>query len=240
MKATLFGVPASHPTFAAELMLREKGIAYRRIDLVAAIHRAVLRALGFPGITVPAVRLDGARVQGTRQIALALDALRPDPPLFPAGDAAVAEAEAWGNETYQPVPRRLAWAALRRDRSTLQTYLRDARLGVPPAVAARTSAPIVRAAAHLNHATDQNVQRDLAALPGLLDRVDALIGEGTIGGARPNAADFQIGTSTALLGTFEDVQPLLAGRPADRHARRIAPGFPGRMPRVFPTAWLHA
>ena len=62
----------------------------------------------------------------------------------------------------------------------------------------------------------------------------------TIGGAQPNVADFQIGTSTALLATLEDAQPLLAGRPALEHARRIAPGYPGRTPRVFPEAWLQA
>ncbi|MDQ5833707.1 MAG: hypothetical protein M3550_11760 [Actinomycetota bacterium] len=64
MSATLFGVPASHPSLAAELMLRHKGIRYRRIDLVAVIHRGMVRALGFPGSTVPALRIDSARVQG--------------------------------------------------------------------------------------------------------------------------------------------------------------------------------
>jgi glutathione S-transferase len=237
MKATLFAVPASHPSLAAELMLRHKGIEYRRVDLVAAVHRAIVRALGFPGVTVPALRIDGARVQGSRRIALALDALEPDPPLF-GPDGEVAEAESWADEVYQPVPRRLVWAALRRDRSTLETYLEGARLGIPVPIAARTAAPIIRASAHFNRATEQNVRRDLAALPRLLDRVDALLRAGTIGGAQPNAADFQIGTTTALLATLEDVHPLLSGRPAAGHARRIAPGYPGRMPRVFPQAWL--
>ena len=50
MTATLFGVPASHPTLAAELMLRHKGIGYRRIDLAAGLHRGMVRALGYPGI----------------------------------------------------------------------------------------------------------------------------------------------------------------------------------------------
>jgi glutathione S-transferase len=99
----------------------------------------------------------------------------------------------------------------------------------PTSLAARIAPPIVRAAA----------RRDLAALPGLLDHIDALLREGTIGGVEPNVADFQIGTSTALLATLEDVQPLLAGRPAAEHARRIAPDYPGRMGRTFPAAWLH-
>jgi glutathione S-transferase len=242
-KATLFAVPASHPSLAAELMLRVKGVDYRRVDLVAVVHRGVLRVLGFPGITVPALRLEGKRVQGTREIAAALDALRPDPPLLPADPdqrRAVTEAEEWADKQFQPVPRRLVWAALRRDRSTMATYLAGAKLGVPVPVAARMGAPVIRAAARTNEATDENVRKDLAELPALLDHIDALLAAGTIGGAQPNVADFQIATSTALLATLEDAQPLLAGRPALEHARRIAPGYPGHTPRVFPQAWLQA
>src|SRR5262245_19744273 len=84
MRATLFGVPASHPTLAAELMLRHKRVDYGRVDLVSAAHRTLLRALGFPRKTVPAMRLEGAKVQGSSEIARALDALVASPPLFPA------------------------------------------------------------------------------------------------------------------------------------------------------------
>jgi glutathione S-transferase len=149
MRATLFGVPASHPSLAAELMLQHKRIDYRRIDLVTAAHRGLLRALGFPGKTVPAIRINGAKVQGTTAIALALDSLVPSPPLFPAVPerrAAVLEAESWGNEVLQPVPRRLIWNGLKRDRSTVASYLEGARLGIPTGLAARTSAPIASAA----------------------------------------------------------------------------------------------
>jgi glutathione S-transferase len=236
VRATLFGVPASHPSLAAELMLRHKSIDYRRIDLVTAAHRGLLRALGFPGKTVPAIRLDGAKVQGTTAIALALDALIPSPPLFP-GDperrAAVIEAEAWGNEVLQPVPRRLIWNALKRDRSTVASYLEGAKLGIPKGIAARTSAPIAARARGYNRATDEAVARDLEALPGLIDRVAELIEEGVIGGPERNAADFQIATSVSLLLTMDDVRPLIEGRPAERLARDVVPHQPGRMPRVF-------
>lgn len=241
-KATLFAVPASHPSLAAELMLRAKGIEYRRVDLVAVVHRGVLRALGFPGITVPALRLDGRRVQGTRAIAEALDALRPDPPLFPSDPEerrAVDEAEVWGDQVWQPVPRRLVWAALQRDRSTMATYLRGAKLGVPVPVAARVAPPVIRAAVKALDATEANVRNDLAALPALINHVDLLLRLGTIGGVRPNVADFQIGTSTALLATLDDARPLLEGHPALEHARLIAPDYPGQTAKVFPEAWLH-
>jgi glutathione S-transferase len=236
MRATLFGLPASHPSLAAELMLRHKGIDYRRIDLFAAVHRAILRAMGFPGITVPAVRLGGAKLQGTRTIALALDALVPTPPLFPADPErrrAVEEAEAWGDEVLQPVPRRIVWNALKHDRSELATYLEGARTGIPTAVAARMAPPVAATARHLNRATDENVRRDLAALPGLIDRVDELIDQGVIGGSERNAADFQIATSISLLLTMDDVRPMIEGRPAERLARDVVPRQPGHMPSVY-------
>jgi glutathione S-transferase len=236
VRATLFGVPASHPSLAAELMLRHKGVDYRRIDLVTAAHRGLVRVLGFPGTTVPALRIDGAKVQGTRQIALALDALLPSPPLFPADPERrrdVEAAEEWGDEVLQPAARRLIWAALKHDRSTAATYLEGAKLGIPTAVAARTVAPIAAAARRLNHATDEAARRDLEALPGLIGRVDELIGCGVIGGPERNVADFQIATSVSLLLTLEDVRPMIDGRPAERLAREVVPRQPGRMPRVF-------
>jgi glutathione S-transferase len=236
MRATLFGLPASHPTLAAELMLRHKRIGYRRVDLVPGVHRGVLRALGFGGNTVPAIRLDGARLQGSSEIALALDALVPGPPLFPADPErrqAVIEADRWGNEVLQGVPRRLIWHGLSRDRSTIATYLVGARNGIPTPVAVRTAAPIVAIARRANRATDESTSRDLAALPGLMDRVDELIEQGVIGGSERNAADFQIATSVSLLLTMDDVRPLIEGRPAERHAREIVPGQPGQLPHVY-------
>jgi glutathione S-transferase len=236
MRATLFGVPASHPTLAAQLMLEHKKIRYRRIDLVPAAHRAMVRALGFPGVTVPALRLAGARLQGTTQIALALDALVPSPPLFPADPerrAAVMEAESWGNEVLQPLTRRLIWNAMGRDRSTLPSYLEDQRSGLPTGVAAAIAPPFAAAARWLNRATNENAARDLDALPGVLAHVDELINRGVIGGRERNAADFQIATSLSLLLTMDDIRPLIEGRPAERLARDVVSRQPGRMPPVF-------
>jgi glutathione S-transferase len=236
MRATLFAVPASHPSLAAQLMLEHKGVEYRRVDLVAATHRTIIRLLGFPRKTVPAVKLDGAKIQGTSDIALALDALIPSAPLFPADPdrrRQVEEAEAWGDEVLQPVPRRLIWNALKHDRSTLETYLEGAKIGIPTPIAARTAAPIAMAARRFNRATDENAQRDLAALPGMLDRVDELIDRGVIGGAERNAADYQIATSISLLLTMDDIRPMIEGRPAERFARDVVKNQPGHMPRVF-------
>jgi glutathione S-transferase len=238
MKATLFGVPASHPALAAQLMLERKGIEVRRIDLVPAVHRALIPRLGFPGDRVPAVRIDGARVQGTARIARALDALVPEPPLLPSDPdrrAAVERAEAWGDEVLQPVARRLVWAALKCDRSGVASYLQDQRTGLPTPVAVATARPVAWLARRVNGVDDQSAREDLRLVPQLIERVDELLSAGTIGGDELNVADFQIGTSVRLLMTMDDLLPLIEGRPAAEHARRVAPHYPGRVPPVFPS-----
>jgi glutathione S-transferase len=239
--ATLFMVPGSHPSVAAALMLERKGIDFRRVDFAPAVHRVALRVVGFRGRTVPALRIEGRRVQGSRAISRALDELKPEPPLFPSEPAqreAVERAEEWGDEVLQPLARRLTWAALKRDRSTLGTFLEGARLGLPKGLAVRTAPPLVVLSARLNEATDERARADLAALPGHLDRVDAWIEEGVLGGSDPNAADFQIGTSLRLLMALDDVRPAIEDRPAGRTATKVVPSFPGRANAVLPADWL--
>ena len=240
-RARLYAIPASHPSTAAALMLERKGVDYRRVDLVAVISKVVLRLLRFPGATVPALKIDGRRVQGSRAVARALDELRPEPPLFPADPErrrAVEEAERWGDEVLQDVPRRLSWWGIKRDRAALGSFIEGARLGVPHGVAVRTSGPLVWASARFNGATDEAVRDDLAALPGMLDRIDGWIADGVLGGAEPNAADYQIATSVRLLLNFEDLEPLVRDRPAAALARRLVPDYPGRVGRVVPREWL--
>ena len=60
----LFTIPGSHPGWTARLMLEYKGIDYRRTDLLPVVSWAVLKTLRFPGVTVPAIKIDGRRVQG--------------------------------------------------------------------------------------------------------------------------------------------------------------------------------
>ena len=241
MKARLFTIPASHPGWTARLMLERKGIAYSRIDLVAVLSRPILRAAGFPGVTVPALRIDGRRVQGSRAIARELDRLVPEPPLYPADAAArekVEEAEAWGDEVLQDVARRLAWNRLSKDSGPIRSYLEGAKLGLPVAVAAKTAPPIAKLSARLNDADDAHAIADIAALPGLIDRVDGYVADGVIGGDPPNAADLQIAPSIALLMTMADLRPFIADRPAGDLALRLVPDFPGHTPASFPPAWL--
>jgi glutathione S-transferase len=239
MATRLFFIPGSHPSTAAKLMLELKGVPYKRTDLVSPMHRPILRALGFPGITVPAIKHDGRKVQGTRAIAEFLDEIHPEPPLFPSDPAqrrAVDEAERWADSELQPVARRLTWWGMKRDKSGVGEFLSEAKLGLPTSVAAATAGPLIRLAARANKVTDASAREDLAKLPGLIDRVDEYIAAGTIGGDTVNVADLQIGCSVRLLMTYEDLRPSLEARPAGKHAMRVCPHFPGRVPPVMDDA----
>jgi glutathione S-transferase len=239
MKATLFVLPGSHPSIAARLMLELKGIDYRRIDLVPILSKGILRAAGFPGVTVPALLLDGQRVQGTGAIARALEQAVPDPPLFPADPeqrAAVEAAERWGDEVLQPIPRRIVWNVLSRDPRGRRSYLEGARLGMPVALAAKTAPPLVYLSKRFNGGTDEAVRSDVEGLPAVLDEADRLLAEGVIGGA-PNAADFQIATAIRLLMTLDDVRPAIDGRPIANYALRLVPDYPGYAPAALPPEW---
>ena len=241
MDARLYVIPGSHPSRTVIAMLDLKGIPYKRTDLMPVVSKGVLRAAGFGGITVPALKIDGRKFQGSREIARELDRIRPEPPLLPADPearAAVERAEAWGDETLQPAARRVLWNALRRDRSPLASYSQGARLGVPIGLAVKTGQPLVALSARLNQATDENVRADLAALPGMLQLVDDWIAEGVLGGEQPNAADLQIAASLRLLMTLRDLREPIAARPAGALPMRFVPDYPGDAPPILPAAWL--
>ncbi len=85
---------------------------------------------------------------------------------------------------------------------------------------------------------DETARACLEALPGQLDRVDALLAEGVIGGERPNAADFQIAPSVRLMLCFDQLRAHIDARPAGRHARALVPDYPGRFKAVFPAEWM--
>src|SRR3954469_18366885 len=116
MPATLYVVPASHPCATVMRALELKGVAYKRVDLVAGLHKLLQkRRFGGAG-TVPGIVFeDGRRLAGSRAILSELERRRPEPPLFPpAGDERrrVEEAEEWGDQVLQPIVRRLVWHAL--------------------------------------------------------------------------------------------------------------------------------
>jgi glutathione S-transferase len=235
----LYALPFSHPSIAARLMLERAGVPHEVVNLPLALHPLFLRARGFPGNTVPALVLDGRKVQGSLSISHALEARGPAGILFPVDPEArarVEEAERWGESVLQPVPRRLFRWTMAGNPGIRRRVLE--RAGLPlPGIAATFLKPVLARFARVSQANDTTVRADMEGLGGLLDRVDALIAEGTIGGPEPNAADFPIATTVAAMLAFEDLIPSIQGRPAAELARRIVPPYPGRMPAVVPAGW---
>jgi glutathione S-transferase len=225
-KLKLYVLTGSHPCAAVEVALRMKEIPYSRVDLLPMVQIAAGPLL-YGGVTVPGVRSDGEKMVGSRRIMRRLDEMVPEPPLLPADEAErakVLEAERWGDEVFQSVPRRLLDAGFLRNAGCMESYVPDdAKLPLPRAAMRPTLPLMARLMALRNKAKDENVRRDLAELPGQLDKVDAWIAEGLIGGERPNAADLQIGSTIRLLNTIADVRPRLEGRPALALTRHFPP-----------------
>ena len=239
MAARIYVIPISHPAAAGVAMLRHKRIPHRVVKLMPGLHPMLVRFAGFERHTVPALDLGGRKVQGSRQIARFLDELVPEPPLFPTDPearAAVEEAESWGERFLQPVPRRL-FRYLIVTSEPARLWMGSEVMRVPASRALQFAfLPAARRLAGLSHAYETTVRDTVARLPELLDHVDALLAEGTIGGAQPNAADFQILAGVRVLLEFEDLGPLLEGRPCAPAARRLFPDWlgpiPGRLPKL--------
>lgn len=239
MTMRLYGIPMSHPALAARGMLEHKGLDYEYRDLLGGSHPVQLRALGFKGVTVPALRLsDGRRVQGSLAIAAALEDLAPEPSLYPAQrEAAAREAERWGETVLQSVPRRLIRFGMSKHLRQRQWFADVATPFGAPKLMGALLTPVVPLFVRQVGATDARVRADLQELPGHLDHVDQLLADGVIGGTELGAADFQIGTSVRMLSAFEDVGRLVAGRPAEAFGRRVVPDYPA-IPAALPPEWL--
>jgi glutathione S-transferase len=240
VKATLYSISISHPARTAILMLRHKGIEADIVNLPPGSQQVVLRALGFRHGTVPALKLDGDRVQGSTAISRALDELVAEPPLFPAEPerrAAVEEAERWGEEVYQPVPRRIFRWSVATHGEMREQLARATGMPAPP-VTSRLMWPVANFYMRFEGGGKKAARADVEALPGHLDHVDELIAAGTIDGPELNAADFQIGTTTRVLLNFAPLRHLVEGRPAEAHAMRVAAKFGRDTPVAIPEAWV--
>jgi glutathione S-transferase len=243
----LYVIPGSHACRSAMLMLEHKGLPYRRVDIVPLLHPVAVRLHGFDaggqtrsaggkrtfGLrlgdrlgTVPALAANGHRLSTNHGIARFLDERHPDPPLFPADPerrAAVEEAEQWANGQLQMEARRIPGAAVVRDPAIAREagngrmgYLLYKRAPVRRLVVPWILGRIFRS----NPARDDEL---LAELSAMLDRIDAWIREGVLGGPQLNAADFMIAPSLALILYRPDVKPMFEGRPALELVDRLLP-----------------
>jgi len=240
-KVKLYMFPGSNSVYTVRLMLDHKGIGYQAKHMMPGMHAFSLLFRGFPTMGAPAMKVGDRRVQGSRWIARALDELFPDgPALFPADPAqakAVKDAERWG-EDLQNATRRIFYCIARRDMSAFRSLM-TAERGIVMRPVLKIAAPIVvRLATGAHRANDEAGQEDLELLPGHLDRIDAWIEEGLLGGPQLNAADFQIAVNVSALMLSEDLRPFIEGRPCAAYAARVAPNYEGHIPKALPDEWL--
>ena len=242
MANRLYTFPLSPSGQASQLALDVKGIDYKLTQLPAGMHLYLVPLAGFSGNTVPALTLDGRRIQNSVEIARALEELYPDPPLYPAGPAErarVEEAEDWAHAMLQPIGREtFRWGMANFPALLMPLFVREVQRFRPVAPIALIERPLIKRAARQTGGTEENVRRHLEELPARLDRVDTLIAEGVLGGETLNPADFQVGTSIRIVLLLEDLKPLLAGRPAADHAMRVWPDVGPEIPAFLPQAWL--
>ncbi len=245
MPAKVYVITGSHACRTATLMLEHKGIPYQRVVLPTGLHPLLVRACGFPGHrtpirsvdgathrqlalldrlgTVPALRLGSERVQTNRAIARFLEQLQPEPALFPREPErrqAVEDAERWGDETLQMAARRVGLAA---DLDALHMRGADGRLGPLLASSGRMRMLLAGTTGRFFHADAHTLDALLASIPPMLDRVDALIGEGVLCGDELNVADFTIAPSLALLSYHRDLDGQISARPAAALLDRLLP-----------------
>ncbi len=240
-KVRLFTIPGSHPGVSVQRMLEYKDIPYKRTDLLPVVSWGVLKALRFPRVTVPAIKIDGRRFQGSLEITRELERIRPEPPLFP-GDpehgAVVEEIEHFGDQDLQHRVRQILLWCLQKRTAPLRSFLEGAKVGLPHGLGTKMAGPFIALDARAHDVTDDNVRHAISLLPGILQRIDDWIAAGAIDGENLNAADFQIAPSLRLAMSIDDLRPAIENRPAGKLALRIVPDYPGKVPPMLPAAWL--
>lgn len=245
MSVELYWMGLSHPSRAVRKMLDLKGVDYEVTDIVPLNQRVHLRLAGFRGGTVPALKLDGRRIQGSREISRALDERWPDPPLFPADPqlrARVQEAERWGEEEFQPVPRRIFRFGVANNPQLRRRLMEFQKLPAP-SVLATTMQPAFAYYARTveadgRRATEAGVRADLDALPAMLDRADRLLADGTLALDPPNAATLQVLVTVKALDAFEDLRDLTGAHACAEPARTLFADYEGNLPPFLDADWL--
>lgn len=247
MAVRLYWITLSHPSQAARKMLELKRVDYKIVNVLPFNQRVHLRLAGFKGGTVPAIKFDGRRVQGSREIAQALDQRWPEPPLFPSDPELrkqIEQAERWGEQQLQPVPRRISRYGVAHDVGMRVWGARASHMR-----RRRWSRAWRCHWAHYynlsvesdgRRATAASVQTDLKALPGLLYHADQLLSDGILATDPPNAATLQILASVCLFDALADLHEAIGGRPCAVAARAVFPDYPRWFPRFLPAEWLAA
>lgn len=229
-------VPLSHPCLAVSAALDRLEYEYETVELPTGRHQEEIeKVYGEGRRTVPGLLVDDEPVHGTAAIFARLDQLRPDADLYAADGDAIRAVEAGLAEDLQTAARVLVFGALHFRPESMGTFA-----GIPQLDPAGTDFAIkaMRATWRYLEIDAQRVHATLQALPDQLDAIDALIADGTIGGDRPTAADFQLGSSLHLLVQIGDVRPLVEERPAAKLLSLFEPGKGDVPGGAFPLGWV--
>jgi len=235
---TLHVLPPSPPCHTVEAALQLKGLAYEKVDLQPGRHKAPMAEIYGPDrTTVPGLLIDGEPVHGSVAILERLEELQPEPALYPPAIAeAVHEAERWGDGRLQDLARYLPWGALHYAPSSLGTFGGG---GTLDEAGTEFAVKVIRGTWRYHGLTEEILRDGLRDLPELLDRIDALASDGTIGSDHVTAADLQIGASLRVLLTVGDLHPLINGRAGEEIALRLFPDYPGLVPAgSLPAEWV--
>lgn len=238
----LYVVHGSHPCATVERAMQLKQLPYSIVEFPPPMHMAAMKLM-FGERTVPAVKIDGEKLCGSRAIMHRLEELAPEPRLYPedaAERARVEELETWGDEVLQSLARRILWPTFKAAPEIMATYSDGSKLPALPVPVLKAIAPVAtRIEMRANEASATTYPEDLRSLPSVLDQIGGWIDEGTLGGDMPNAADLQIATSVRLLMTLGDLRPIIEPTPAGQLAMRLFPDFPGNAPAgVIPAQLL--
>lgn len=224
VRAKLYGLRGSAPSLSAELMLLHKGIQYRRVNLIAMLHRKRLPRKGFAGGTVPAMKLNGHRVQTNRAIARVLDELVPEPGLFPedpALRAEVEEAERFGDEVVQPATRRMIIWSFNQEPDSVRFHPANGRLNIPRSAWLRDR--MMPRVFEIYGVTETVIREDFESLPAWLDRLDRYLADGVLDAPRLSAADFEIAPLIGALMGIGDLGAEIGRRPIAALHNRVLP-----------------
>lgn len=240
---TLHMINGSHPCATVQRAYEIKGIPLHLVEYPPPLHVPFMR-LRFGTKRVPLLVLpSGEKVPGSRRILQRLEALQPEPPLYPKPHlAAIEDAERWGDEVLQDAARTIFWGAARFEPGALTDFQAGSKLPKFPSIVMRFTAPVIIAGEErLNGVTPDKVRAALAELPAHLDQLGRFHQADAFGASTPTAADLQIGASLQLLRAIEDIRPMIDSHPFARDVARWLPASPGSIPAgALPADWLPA
>lgn len=215
-------------------MLDYKRLPYRRFDLIPGPHVRILKTVGFPAGTVPALKVADQRVQSSREAAHALDRAWPERPLFPQDPDhrhLVEDITDWARETIAPVKDQIYGWGVHHDPHAAVLLWENSHTGVPRLVIRQVIPRKVKALGRTDPPDVQVNMACLASVPRLLQRIEESIAAGAIGNDAMNAGDFHAAMLARLLMSIADLEPIVRAHPAGQLAQRI---YTDRLPQAGP------